>query len=96
MKAEILEIVKDLEKFPHIKNRLQAMLSVAKNTSGKYELADDVEEKICEEISEMGRELIEAWGAEQEKQKVNVVTKSKLNLKHHGKKKFIGIQNLEK
>jgi len=96
MDQKIVELVQELEKFPHVRERLEIMLSVAKNSSGEYDLADDVEMKICEEISKMGLELMEAWGANQEAVKSSLVLKNNKSIIHHSKKKFIGIQNLEK
>ena len=96
MDQKIIELVQELEKFPNIRERLEIMISVAKNNSGEYDLADDVEEKICEEISKMGRELMEAWGANQEIAKSAQTLKNNKEVVRHSKKKFIGIQNLEK
>jgi len=95
MDQKIVELVQELEKFPHIRERLEIMLSVAKNSSGEYDLADDVEMKICEEISKMGRELMETWGTNQEAAKSVQTLKNNKEIIRHSKKKFIGIQSLE-
>lgn len=95
MNTETLQLVNDLERFPDIKERLSIMLSVAKNIDGKYELADDVEEKICEEITKMGCDLIKAWGTGQEQQKSIEASMKNPNLVRHSKKNCIGIQRLE-
>jgi|WetSurMetagenome_2_1015567.scaffolds.fasta_scaffold1620764_1 hypothetical protein len=96
MNAEMIELVKDLEKFPHLAERIKIMLSVAKNSSGEYELADDVEMKICEEISKMGRELMETWGARQEAVKSLAAQINEPTIVQHSKKNFIGTPDLEK
>ena len=96
MNAEMIELVNDLEKFPHLAERIKIMLSVAKNSSGEYELADDVEMKICEEINKMGRELMETWGARQEAVKSLAVRINDPSLVQHSKKNSTGIPGLEK
>ena len=96
MNTKTLQLMNDLERFPEIKERLEIMLSVAKNINGSYVLADDVEDKICAEISQMGRDLIKAWGIEQEKQKSIDACAKNPNLVKHSKKNFTGIQNLER
>jgi hypothetical protein len=93
---DTLDLIKDLEKYPQIKDRLMIMLSVAKNTSGNYDLADDVEEKICEEIKKMGQQLLETWADNQNSTKADEAKIGNQSLDNHSKKNFIGIQNLGK
>jgi len=96
MNAKILELIEDLEKFPHLLDRIKIMLSVAKNSSGEYDLADDVEVKICEEINKMGRELMETWGANQETAKSLAARANDPGLTQHSKKNSTGIPSLER
>ncbi|HJZ24191.1 MAG TPA: hypothetical protein VJ201_07075 [Candidatus Babeliales bacterium] len=46
MNTKVLEVTRKLEKYPYLLARIEAMLEVAENSSGKYELADDVEMKL--------------------------------------------------
>ena len=89
MDEKLLSVMKRLEKHPHMIARITAMLDVAENTSGEVELAKDAEEKICEEITKMGYEILTAWGAGQESKKRKIYEK-RLEATKHGKKKHIG------
>jgi hypothetical protein len=84
--------MKRLEKHPHMIARITAMLDVAENTSGDVELARDAEEKICEEITKMGYEMLTMWGEGQESKKRKIY-EERINAIKHGKKKLTGKPN---
>ena len=58
-------LINRLNKHPHIKARLEALLNVAENSSGEFKKADDAEDALAEGIRQMGQELLQDWATEQ-------------------------------
>jgi hypothetical protein len=78
-----------LEKYPHLKERFEAILNIAENSSGKLDKADDAEMMAIEEVRKIGSELLKTWAVNQEtKQKEQALTNPNLIL--HSKKNSIG------
>lgn len=75
--------------------RLEAMLSVVENTSGQFEVADNVELQLIKEVNGMGRELMQVW-AQDQMEKKSVEEEEQKNTKKHTKKNSIGKQPSEK
>lgn len=63
------ELVRRLERHPHLKERIKALLNVAENSSGLLERADDAEEALIVEVRKMGNELLQTWASTQAKRK---------------------------
>lgn len=89
MKDETVKLMKRLEKYPHLIARMEVLLDATENTDGDLELAKDAEEKIYEEITRMGNELLTAWGTGQELKKRKIIEEKPGAIKH-GKKKLTG------
>ena len=89
MNEKLLLTMKRLEKHPHLIARLEVLLDAAENTSGDLELAKDAENKIVEEITRMGNELLTTWAVSQERKK-SVACKENPAATKHCKKKHIG------
>jgi hypothetical protein len=78
-----------LEKYPHLKDRFEAILNIAENSSGKFDKADDAEMMAIEEVRKIGSELLKTWAINQEaKQKEQALINP--NLIRHSKKNSIG------
>jgi len=77
MNSEILSLMKRLEKHPYLLTRLNALLEVAENKSGDYDLADDAEEKIFNEVRQLGNEMLQGWAQGQIECKSEEVSKEK-------------------
>ena len=50
-----------LEEFPILKSRVEDILQIAENTDGTLTKADDVEERVAEELQKLGREVMQGW-----------------------------------
>ena len=87
------ELVRRLERHPHLKERIKALLNVAENSSGLLELADDAEEALIVEVQKMGNELLQTWASGQAKQK-EAAARDKA-LINHSKKNCTGNLALE-
>jgi hypothetical protein len=92
----MIEFVKRLEKHPHLKVRMEALLNLAENTSGNFDKADDVEDELCREVQKMGNQILQSWALNQEQKQVSSAQINDSNLIKHSKKNFIGKQNLAK
>lgn len=75
--------------------RLNAMLEVAENTSGVYDLADDAEEEIFVAVRELGNEMLQNWATAQIEYKSEKALIDKKAIRH-SKKNFTGTRGLEK
>jgi hypothetical protein len=89
------ELAKKLEKYPHIKARLEVLISVAENSSGEFKRADDAEDALAEGIRQMGQDLLQAWAIVQNAD-AEIEARNNSNLKCHSKKNFTGKQHSEK
>lgn len=95
MSINISSLIKRLEKHPYLLTRLEAMLEVAENTTGEYELADDAEEKLFIEVRKLGNEMLQNWAENQIQDKSEKVLERKEAIRH-SKKNFTGTLDLEK
>lgn len=88
-------LIKRLNRNPHIRARLEALLSVAENTSGEFKTADAAENALADGVRQMGKELLQDWATSQ-----NTAAEAEAAidqaLRRHSKKNFIGEQLLEK
>jgi hypothetical protein len=83
-----------LERFPKLRARMEQILGIAENENGGLVRADDVEDRVAEEIQKLALEVIEGW-AEQENEKQAQILKKDERLYKHGKKNSTGIRSTE-
>jgi len=50
-----------LNKHPHLRQRVEALLDVVENTSGDCIKADDAEQYVIDELRKMGNETLSSW-----------------------------------
>jgi hypothetical protein len=89
-------LVERLAKYPHLRDRFEAILNVVENTTGELERADDAEMKAIEEVRKMGSELLQTWASNQEMKKSSQAVEENPQLIRHSKKNCIGSQRLVK
>ena len=96
IKREDIEFVKRLDRHPHIKARMEALLNVAEASLESGEMtADEVEMQLREKVRELGQKTLQAW-AENKENRAATQASENHTLKRHGKKNFIGTQHSEK
>ena len=83
------ELINRLNKHPHLKARMEALLDVAENVSGEFEKADDAEFALVEGIRKIGQDLLQDWAMAQNAAKEAQASKDR-TLKRHLKKNFTG------
>jgi hypothetical protein len=64
MKKESLE--ERLRRYPVLRARVEALLDMVENETGDLERADDVEERLIEELRGMGRESLQEWASNEQ------------------------------
>lgn len=94
-KIEATKVVERLMKYPHIFERMKALLDITENTSGKLDRADDAEEQLIVEINKISNELLQSWAVNQEEKKAKAIREDE-NVIVHSKKNYIGSQPLGK
>ena len=85
-----------LEAYPKLKNRIGALLAIVENSGSDLEKADDAEQRVIEELRQMGNDVLHDWASSMEKKKSNALYTDNNEVTHHCKKKSIGIQHLER
>ena len=96
IKRENIEFMRQLDRHPHLKARMKALLNMADASMESGEMtADEVEMQLREKVREMGQNALQDWAESKEKQEALKASEDRV-LKRHGKKNFIGTQHLEK
>jgi hypothetical protein len=89
------ELAKKLDRYPHIKARIEALIAVTENSSGEFKRADDAEDALAEGVRQMGQELLQTWAISQNAL-VEEESKHNGSLKCHAKKNCTGARRLDK
>ncbi len=85
-----------LEAYPKLKNRIGALLAIVEDSGSDLEKADDAEQRVIEELRQMGNDVLRDWALSMESKKNNELCTNNNKVTHHDKKKSIGIQHLER
>ena len=80
---------------PGLKERVNAILDIAENTSGELITADQAEGKAIEEVQKLGKELLKEWAVQRHKHAMATAKNTHPNAKKHEKKSSTGSQHLE-
>lgn len=78
-----------LQRHPHLRERLESMLSIAEDAEGDLVKADEAERRIIEEVRQTGNELLTGW-AQSRIKKLDGVEQRGEKLARAGQKKHIG------
>lgn len=80
-----------LKEYPELKAKIEAMLAIIENAGGDVEKAAAAEQRIIEEMRQMGNEVLHSWARrQQEKKEAEYNTKPGVNRKR--KKNSTGIR----
>ena len=85
-----------LENFPELKARFESLLDAVEDRSGEFDLADDIEEYLIEQMREIAKEALGDWAVRKENRKAAELRETYDNAKSHSKKNSGGIQLSEK
>ena len=91
-----LKLIEKLNSNPALKKRVEEILNIAHNSSGKLITADEAEMKTLEEVQKLGREVLKEWAVNQHEQAIKATKEETPKAKKHIKKNSIGTQLLDK
>ena len=96
-KIRSVNLAERLEKYPHVKERFEALVNLIENESEDCRTADQIEEKLIKEVRLLANTWLTEW-AEQQEQKQQAITALQKDFiaKKHDKKKLHGEQLLAK
>jgi hypothetical protein len=58
-----------LKEYPELKAKIEAMLAIIENAGGDVEKAAEAEQRIIEEMRQMGNEVLHSWARRQQQKK---------------------------
>lgn len=83
-------LAKRIEKYPHLRDRIEAILNIAENSTGAAETADEAEMLAINETRKIGSEMLRVWASNQEAKAQRQELEKNPNLIYHSKKNSIG------
>lgn len=93
LKNSDIEFLRRLNRKPHLKARMEALLNVAEAAVESGEMtADEVEIQLRQQVMNLGQDTLQSWAISKEKIIADQLVGT-AGLKKHGKKKSIGIQH---
>ena len=76
-----------LSAHPHLRERFYQILSIAEDSEGNIDKADDAEQRLIDELRRLGQEVLQEWAEREEKQKAEELRNaSDSKAVGHGKK----------
>jgi hypothetical protein len=84
-----------LQKYPGLRERLEALVAVVENASGDVVKADEAEQRVVEEIRQVGQAAFQAW-AERKQGQVEAACARRGDVSPKEKKTSIGTRDWER
>ncbi len=81
-------LLERLDRHPVLRNRVESLLRVVEDTEGDGEKADAAEQRVIEELRQMGHEALTAW-AERGVEKQTVIAQTEPDWRPGGKKTLL-------
>ena len=87
-----------LKRHPLLHKRIETLLGIVEDSEGNLDKANAAEERVIQELQQMGKETLQYWAEEKEFQKTEKYKESNQQnkIKNKGKKKSIGTQRTGK
>lgn len=86
-----------LKAHPRLRDRIHQILSIAEDSEGKIDKADEAEQHVIDELRRLGQEVLQEWAVRKEREKVEQLKGSPdRKVEGHGKKKSPGIRRSDK
>ncbi len=83
-----------LNAHPELKARIEGLLSVVENAQGDVLLADAAEQRVIEEIQQLGQAALQGWANRQQQQQSEAFRASHQEAHKGGKKNSIGTADM--
>jgi hypothetical protein len=84
-----------LNAHPELKAKIEGLLSVVENAEGDLIKADAAEERVIEEIRQLGQTALQTWAIRQEQAQSEAYIAANPSSHRGGKKNFIGTADME-
>lgn len=84
-----------LQAHPVLWERLEALLAMVETKGGSLERADAVEQRVIEELRQLGHDLLQEWAVNQVRQDTAAVRQTATAVQGHGQKNCTGTLLLE-
>ena len=84
-----------LSAHPQLLSRIEALLNVVENSAGDIEQADLAEQRVIEEVRQIGKQALSSWAELQHQKQVSVLRQNHPSLRKHLKKNSTGTAALE-
>jgi len=92
---EAKELAEKLELYPELKARVEQLVHIVENKNGETTLADVAEQRIIDELRQLGHESLQGW-ADRQSRRASAQLESKMpKACKNVKKKFAGIALME-
>jgi chromosome segregation ATPase len=88
--AAQVTIEERLEAYPHLKQRIEALLNVVENAAQDLERADEAEQRVIEELRQIGQQALQAWAQTQQQQQSVQLRYHQPAVRQHRKKNSTG------
>ena len=84
-----------LNDYPELKVRIEELLSMVENAEGDLVKADAAEERVIEEIRQLGQTVLQTWATRQEHQQSEAYSAANPSSHRVGKKNSIGTADMD-
>jgi hypothetical protein len=84
-----------LKDYPELKAKIEALLGIIENAGGAIEKAAEAEQRIIDEIRQMGNEVLHGWARRQQEKKEEE-NNARPGVNRKRKKNSTGIRDWEK
>jgi uncharacterized membrane-anchored protein len=84
-----------LREYPELRERLEVLLGVVENADGDVVKADEAEQRVVEELRQMGQAALQGW-ARRKHERIVKECQGRADLTSNGKKNSAGTRGSEK
>ncbi len=84
-----------LSAHPQLLSRIEALLNVVENSAGDIEQADIAEQRVIEEVRQIGQQALSSWAEGQHQKQVSLLRSYHPQVRKHLKKNSTGTAALE-
>ena len=88
VRAGELTLEERLREYPELRARFEAMLAVVENAAGDIVKADEAEERVIEELRELGRTALQGW-AERKQRRLQKESEAQVRVTRKVKKTLL-------
>ena len=80
---------------PHLLERIEALLNIVENSAGDLEQADLAEQRVIEEVRQIGQQALRSWAESQHQKQLKLLRSYQPQVRQHLKKNSTGTAALE-